>query len=351
MKEIWIEPDHEFLQYSGRIDFTNRTKPIFIYPATSVKLRFTGSTLKVKLLNKNIYWNNYLGVIIDGKQEKFLLSSEREEILTLADNLEEKEHTALIFKRMDSCHAIQILGFYMNEQEKLLKCEEGAYRKIEFYGDSVTAGEVSEAVGYEGKPDPEHNGEYSNSWYSYAWMTARNLNAQIHNVAQGGIALLDDTGWFYDSNYTGLESIYDKISYHPDLGELKTWDFNNYTPHVVVIAIGQNDSHPIDYMKDDYNGIQAKRWREHYERFVKRIRELYPNALIILATTILEHHSNWDKSIEEVCNQIRDEKIVHFMYTNNGCGTCGHIRISEAEKMAEELTEFIQSFGESIWMS
>ena len=64
-------------------------------------------------------------------------------------------------------------------------------RKIEVYGDSVYAGEVSEAVEYTGKEDPEYNGEYSNSWYSYAWMTARKLNAQIHDIAQGGIALKD----------------------------------------------------------------------------------------------------------------------------------------------------------------
>ena len=46
-------------------------------------------------------------------------------------------------------------------------------RKIEVYGDSVSAGEVSEALDFVGKEDPEHNGEYSNSWYSYAWMTAK----------------------------------------------------------------------------------------------------------------------------------------------------------------------------------
>lgn len=47
------------------------------------------------------------------------------------------------------------------------------------------AGEVSEAVDYVEKEDPEHNGEYSNSWYSYSWMTARKLGAQIHDIAQG----------------------------------------------------------------------------------------------------------------------------------------------------------------------
>lgn len=344
-----IEPDNEFLQYSGRIDFSNKKRPILIYPCSSIKLKFTGSTLKIKLINKNIYWNNYLGIIIDGKQEKVLLTNEREEIITLADNLEEKEHTAIIFKRMDSCHAIHLLGFYINTNEKLLKCEDKPNRKIEFYGDSVSAGEVSEAVDYVGKTDPVHNGEYSNSWYSYAWITARKLNAQIHNVAQGGIALLNNTGWFYEPNYIGLESTFDKISYHPDLGDINNWDFKDYVPQVIVIAIGQNDNHPLDYMKEDYNCNQAKYWREHYERFAKGIREMNPKAFIILTTTILEHHVNWDNSIEEVCSKLGDKKIVHFLYSNNGCGTPGHIRIPEAEKMADELTKFIHTFGEEIW--
>lgn len=35
-------------------------------------------------------------------------------------------------------------------------------RRIEVYGDSVSAGEVSEAVDCVGKEDPVHNGGYSN---------------------------------------------------------------------------------------------------------------------------------------------------------------------------------------------
>lgn len=67
----------------------------------------------------------------------------------------------------------------------LLPPPEKPNRRIEVYGDSVSAGEVSEAVDYVGKEDPEHNGEYFNSWYSYSWMTARKLGAQIHDIAQG----------------------------------------------------------------------------------------------------------------------------------------------------------------------
>ena len=65
-------------------------------------------------------------------------------------------------------------------QAKLLECPPLPERRIEVYGDSVSAGEVSEALEYTGKQDPQHNGEYSNSYYSYAWLTACNLPPYNH---------------------------------------------------------------------------------------------------------------------------------------------------------------------------
>lgn len=53
---------------------------------------------------------------------------------------------------------------------------------------------------YTGKPDPEHNGQYSNSWYSHAWMTARRLDAEIHDIAQEALHF-DGTGWFHAPDY------------------------------------------------------------------------------------------------------------------------------------------------------
>ena len=222
---------------------------------------------------------------------------------------------------------------------------------MEFFGDSVSCGEVSEAVAYVGKPDPEHDGEYSNSWYSYAWMTARKLNAQIHDTSQGGISLLDDTGWFAAPHYKGVESCYDKIEYHPDLGPTKPWDFSRYIPHVVVVAIGQNDNHPVDYMAEDYDSEKSKNWRKHYQAFIEKLMQLYPKAQIILATTILCHDKSWDRSIDEVCTRIGSSRVHHFLYTKNGSGTPGHIRIPEAEQMSDELAAYITSLGDEIWES
>ena len=72
-----------------------------------------------------------------------------------------------------------------------------------------------------------------------------------------------------------------------------------------------------------------------------KLMEIYPKAQIILCTTILEHHKNWDDSIDEVCKSLENERVHHFYFSNNGKGTPGHIRKPEAEKMADELAAYI----------
>ena len=344
-----IKPEYPALQYEGRIDFDNPSAPVLVFPCTSIGMKFTGTFLKVTLENHHAYWDNYMGYILDGKQEKIKLPESGKVTLTLAEHMEDKEHEILFFKRMDSCHMVTFYGFEVEEGAVVSAPAPLPERRIEVYGDSVSAGEVSEAVDYAGKPDPEHQGEYSNSWYSYSWMTARKLGAEIHDIAQGGIPLLDNTGWFAAPDYKGMESCYDKIEYHPDLSKPKQWDFSKYTPHVVIVALGQNDNHPVDYMAEDYHCEKAVYWRKRYQEFVLELRKRYPKAEIILTTTILQHSSNWDESIEAVCRELKDAKIHHFMYSQNGCGTPGHVRISEAEIMSDELAAYIESLGEEIW--
>ena len=222
-----ISPDDKRLQYCGRIDFDNPKAPVLVYAASFVQIRFTGTQISVTLENKRAYWSSRMGYILDGKQGQFLLTSDPgAETYVIARDLEHTEHTLTLFKRMDSCHIVTLLGFELGSDAKVLTPAPLPSRKIEVFGDSVSCGEVSEAVDYAGKPDPEHDGEYSNSWYSYAWMTARNLHAQLHDTSQGGIALLDKTGWFMEPDYLGIESCYDKIEYQPELSEVKPWDFS-----------------------------------------------------------------------------------------------------------------------------
>lgn len=382
---MFISPSDPRLIYCGRIDFDNPDAPVMVYPSSYVTFRFTGNLLKVKLTNKRSCWSNRMGCVVDGVQTAVLLYEDNEEhVYTIyGDNAcvelknysadsschDEKKgvpagkndtektdtaekdngncevwHEVIFFKRQDSADYVTIHGFELEDGAELAanEAEKNKKLKIEVYGDSVSCGEVSEAVDYVGKADPVHNGEFSNSWYSYAWMTARKLNAKLHNISQGGIALLDGTGYFGAPGYLGVESCYDKIEYLPDLGEVKQWDFSRYTPDVVVVAIGQNDAHPDNYMPADYDGVKAKRWRERYEWLIRRLMQLYPEAKIVLATTILMHDAAWDRAIDDVCRRIASDRVHHFFYKRNGAGTPGHIRIPEAQEMSEELAACIQ---------
>lgn len=344
-----VSADHPLLQYMGRIDETDTRSPVFVYPCSDVRIRFRGTGIKVDVTNLHSFYQNALGVILDGVQSKLILPDSGRTELTVAEDLPDEVHELMIFKRMDACHYFQFHGFLLPPEAEVLPLPQRLKRRMEFFGDSVTAGEVSEALDYCGKADPAHNGEYSNSYYSYAWCTARKLNAQIHDTAQGGIALMDGTGYFCAPDLIGMEQMYDKIQCNPYIQPTKQWDFTNYVPHVVVVAIGQNDAHPDNFMEQGLDHPKAINWMAHYGAFIRRLRELYPNATIILATTILNHHQNWDAAIDRVCRELGDGKVHHFVYSNNGCGTPGHIRRPEAEKMAEELSAFIVSLGEEIW--
>ena len=333
---MFISPSDPRLIYCGRIDFDNPDAPVMVYPSSYVTFRFTGNLLKVKLTNKRSCWSNRMGCVVDGAQTALLLyeDNEEHEYTIYGDNacVEFKNYCA------DASHS------YENSYEKI-SVPVGEYntKKTDISEeDNGSCGEVSEAVDYVGKADPVHNGEFSNSWYSYAWMTARKLNAKLHNISQGGIALLDGTGYFGAPGYLGVESCYDKIEYLPYLGEVKQWDFSRYTPDVVVVAIGQNDAHPDNYMPEDYDGVKAKRWRERYEWLIRRLMQLYPEAKIVLATTILMHDAAWDRAIDDVCRRIASGRVHHFLYKRNGAGTPGHIRIPEAQEMSEELAAYIQ---------
>ena len=350
------------LVYCGRIDYLEETKPLMIYSASFVRIRFSGARLAVVLKNKHVYWENRMGLIVDGVQSSFLLdeSDEEKEYVLFDKSANDRDnaedvHDILLFKRMDSCHSVRVCEFITDDEGTLLQAEPLSERKIEVYGDSVSCGEVAEAVWRVGQVDPEHKGEYSNSYCSYAWIAARSLNATLHNVSQGGIALRDHTGWFLEPDYPGVESCYNKLNYNYNLGPLTEWDFSQYTPNIVIFAFGQNDNHPVDYMADDYEGAEGQKWRATYKELLEKLMKIYPKATFILTTTILQHHPNWDRAIEEVTELVNEgveaenKRVYHFLYTRNGSGTPGHIRTPEAEEMARELVAYIDGLGSKVW--
>ncbi len=349
-----VSLDDERLVYSGRIDRSDAKRPEFIFPATSLQFRFYGKKAVLTVENRGgAGWKYYAGVIADGAQSSRELLQNGVVRLVLVDEEEEKEHEILFFKRQDSCHEMALVSLELPDEGRLLAPPEKPELKIEVYGDSVSVGEVSEASDYAGKEDPQHFGEYTNSWYSYGWMAARKLHAQIHLIAKSGIALMDGTGYYHEPDSIGMETVWDKVHFEPqsemacgrDRMQKDLWDFSQYTPQAVIVAIGQNDSYPHDYMKEDETCKRAVLWRSRYRMFLESLREKYPEAYIVCCTTLLIHDLSWDRSIASVCREMKDDKITYYRFRRTGKGTPGHLRIPEAEEMAEELAAYVKSLG------
>lgn len=109
-----IQPDNPLLVYSGRIDWSHRRAPVFIFPCTSVSVRFTGQVLKVHVENRHAYWDNFLGYLLDGEQSVLRLPEDG----TAEYEIPIKgggEHELLLFKRQDACHEIAFLGLEIGE--------------------------------------------------------------------------------------------------------------------------------------------------------------------------------------------------------------------------------------------
>ena len=70
--ERLISPADEGLRYTGRIGAAAEA-PFLIFPCTSVQMKLTGRTLKVALDNHHSYFENRLGVIVNGEQTAILL--------------------------------------------------------------------------------------------------------------------------------------------------------------------------------------------------------------------------------------------------------------------------------------
>lgn len=344
--ETLISAADPLLSYTGRIDFSDPAAPLFIYSGSFLRMRFTGTSLRVVLRNHYFWSSNYIGYAIDGSSDSVVRLSQDPEarIYTLAEHLPPGEHELFLWKRQDGLHYFQLEGVLLDAGAKLASCPPKSRRRILFYGDSVTSGAGCEAFGYEGKADPETQNRFDNAWYAYSMCTARALDAEVHNIAQGGLAVLSGTGYVHMPDTDGWEFTYDKLGYVRELG-LSDWDLSKFVPHVAVIALGQNDNYP-DVVLDEGH---RQRWKGAYHRVLDRLSAAWPKAQFILTTTVMQHDLSWDEMLKEICTERNTPQFCYFGYSRTGRATPGHPRISEHAEMARELTEFIQGLGEQLW--
>ncbi|MYM74057.1 electron transporter RnfD [Duganella sp. FT134W] len=332
---VAIQPDNAQLQYTGRIDFADRARPMLSWPGTSIEGNFTGAALAVKLddqLGKNLF-----NVFIDGDLAKPVVieAAQGSKTYPVASGLTPGAHRFLITKRTEGEEGGTFFqGLELADGGKLLPPPPRKKRHIEFFGDSITSGMANES------PDngPDDRRQDKNNFMSYASITARALDAEAHITSQSGIGVM--ISWF---PFT-MPDFYDQLS---AVGNNDThWDFKAWTPEVVVINLFQNDRWLIDRekrlspMPTDDQRIAA------YRTFVQKIRALYPNAYIVCALgsmDAVQEGSKWPGYVRSAVDQMQasgDQRIDTLVFPWTGFG--GHPRVKQHQANAAQLTAFIR---------
>ena len=322
------------IQYEGRIAFSD-SAACLNWSGSSISMNFKGSEISAIL--KDTDTSNYYNVILDDKVISKIQLENTKQNYILAKGLNKGKHKIQLFKRTEWGKGQSFFyGFETNSTAGILPKSKSKKRKIEFYGDSITCGYGIECNN--GKDSS--TGYFENNYLTYDALTARHFDAQFSCIANSGIGIM--VSWFP----TIMSDIYDLTDPHDK--KIK-WDFNKYTPDIVVINLFQNDSWLVNQPKNPefINRFGTQKPNEDfilksYENFVKSIREKYPNTSIICALGSMDatkEGSKWPGYIRKSIENLQDKKIytLVFKYKN----TPGHPKVNEQKDMADSLIAFI----------
>ena len=332
-------PDNKFIQYTGRIDFSNPQKPRLSGAGAYLQAKFKSSSCSVLLEDQNLSNNhNYISIAIDGKYQKRIKLVKDNTEYEIAKNLEDTVHTLIVCKATEAqIGYVDFLGLLCTE---ILPPEKSRERKIEFIGDSITCGmglDISEIPCNSAQWYDQHN-----AYLAYGRLVADKLNADWLFSSVSGIGVTRN----WNSPGPTMPDVYDHIFLDTNS---PIWDANQYTPDLVSICLGTNDFSDGDgtYKRDK---LDSAKFISDYIRFIKHIRARYPHAQICCLTgpmfsgeksaRLAEYLSAIVKHMHEVEN---DNKVHLFKFAGSYSKGCdSHPDRQEHEKMAEELLPFLK---------
>jgi lysophospholipase L1-like esterase len=238
----------------GRFDTHDPAGPRFAWSASGVAARFRGTHLDARLRDSGS--GNYFQVVLDGRPQAALATSSQRELYTIADGLPEGDHDVLLLKRTEArVGEVQFLGFVASNGTSLLPPPPAPARRIEFIGDSITAGYGNDGPNEHCRFTPQTENAYD----AYAARTARALGADSVTVAWSGKTI------------DGMSELYDRaLPERPD----SLWDSRVWVPDVVVVNLGTNDV---------TRGDQQGPFVASYLKLLQRVRVAYPGALVVCA--------------------------------------------------------------------
>jgi len=350
--------DDPRIRYTGRVDFGVRETPRFSLPGTTVTVRFKGTGITVHLRDQFKYSTerSFYDAMIDGERVAIIAPELRVTDYEITHDLEYGEHTLVLVKRTQASLGYGIFQGVTVTGE-LLEPPAEAERRMIFIGDSISAGEGSEAMnnspecGEDAYHEPGGWGQpYQNANAAFGPVLARSFDADYHVVAVSGIGLVRNYSSMYDTR--PMPEVYDLLFLENETSP--EWDHSQFEPDAIVVALGTNDFSPGDDDRDP--ALDLDEYTAAYIEFVDKLLGYHPDAHVFAMTSHMlgdgwpdpsdMSATNLNTAIEMVVAHYEDagSDQVHELrvrkVTGQGCGT--HMTAEQQATLAEEMRPIVE---------
>jgi len=297
-----IPADSNKIQYFGRWDVQDGVYRTGM-GATYIKANFTGTGLSVFLSNdenNHVWWRVSID---DGDFRRF---KPHEDKTVLAEDLTPGIHKVILVRSTEGEAGIsEFRGFELDPYNGLLKPEPPKQRRLEFIGDSITAGAMNE-----GKFTGENYYDVEDNDMAYGAQLARMLDADYSIIGKSGQGVVHNYTEPWPSNALHAADTYpftficDEIS-----PENPKWDSSKFSVDAAIVSIGTND------FTDHERQPTEKEFTAGYKRLLEVIRQSNPAAAIICADPlpawIPGEAGEWIKQTVKYFNDRGDRKVYY----------------------------------------
>jgi lysophospholipase L1-like esterase len=320
-----IAADDPKLRWIGRIGAAPGGK-LLAWSGSELRARFTGDQLTLRLAPSRGGINHFT-VEVDGRRHALALRSDGPADWRLP--LPAGTHELRLVKRTEASQAESVfLGLRLAEGGKLLDPPAPRPLKLEFYGDSITAGACNGDIGEDQYADlSSHDGTRA-----YGAVTAANLNADYVGIAISGI---------------GITATWDQLlmpevwnRYAPRL-DAPVAPPDARAPDVVLLNLGQND-HGFPASKGQAIAVD---FGPRYLTFVRQLRARYPQARIVLlmgGMSAPREQPAIPRAVLGAVQTLRGEGDSQVWSYRFEAFSWAHPRIDVHAQMADELTRFLK---------
>ena len=322
-----IRADDPKLRWIGRIAIVPSAAKLLAWSGSELRARFTGDQLTLRLTPSRGGVNHFT-VEVDGRRHALALRGDGPADWRLP--LTPGEHELRLLKRTEASQAEAVfIGLRLAEGGRLLDPPPPRALKLEFYGDSITAGACNGDMADDQYADlSTHDGTRA-----YGAVTAAQLGADYVSIAVSGI---------------GITATWDQLlmpqvwnRYAPRL-DAPVAPPDPRAPDVVLVNLGQND-HGFPASKGQ---PIAADFGPRYLAFVRGLRARYPKARLVLLVggmTAWKEQPAIPRAVDQAVATLHAEGDAKVWTYTFQAFAWAHPRIDVHAQMADELTRFLKT--------